>query len=99
MVIFSIALLFFCFKISNLATRISVSIMSALVGTLIIWCIRAVWETTDDDVWRESLIVIRRTRSNLFKRVNDFNPFRTRRVLPHVPQDDHIALTDRLGGV
>jgi hypothetical protein len=73
--------------------------MSALVGTLIIWCIRAVWETTDDDVWRESLIVIRRTRSNLFKRVNDFNPFRTRRVPHHVPQDDHITLTDRLGGV
>ncbi|KAI0278418.1 hypothetical protein BGY98DRAFT_974206 [Russula aff. rugulosa BPL654] len=73
--------------------------MSVLVATLIIWCIRAAWETTDGEVWRDSLIVIRRTRSNLFKRVKDFYPFRTRRVPRHVPPNEHITLTDRLGGV
>jgi hypothetical protein len=99
MVIFFIALLLFCFRISNLATRISVSVMSVLVATLIIRCILTAWESTDsDDVWRDSLTVFRRTRDELFKRVKDFNPFRTRRVPRHAPQNDDITLTD-LGGV
>jgi hypothetical protein len=102
MVIFFIALLLFCFEISNLATRISVSIMSALVTALVIWCIWTAWESNDDEsVWQESLIVFQRARSNLFKRVKGLNPFRTRRVPRHVPHDDHITLTrtDRLGRV
>ena len=101
MVIFFIALLLFCFKISNLATRISVSIMSVFVAILIIWCIRTAWETTDgEDVWKDSLVVFRRARSDLFKRVMDFNPFRARRALRHVPQDDHmITMADRVGRV
>jgi hypothetical protein len=99
MVIFFIALLLFCFEISNLATRISVSIMSALVSALIIWCIWTAWEYTESvDVWRDSLVVFQRTGSNLFKRVKDFKPFRSRRVPRHVPQDD-ITLNDRLGRV
>jgi hypothetical protein len=86
--------LLFCFEISNLATRISVSIMSALVTTLIIWCIRTAWESTEGIyVWRDSLVVIRRTCSNLFQCVTDFKPFRSHRV----PQDDHITLADRMG--
>jgi hypothetical protein len=104
MVTFFIALLLFCIRISNLATRVSVSIASVLVVALIIWCIWTAWESTDgEDVWRDSLAVLRRTRSNLFKRVKDFNPFRALRVSRHVPrhvqQDDHITLTDRLGRV
>ena len=67
--------------------------MSVLVATLIIWCIRTAWESTEgEDVWRDSLIVLRRTRSNLFKGVKDFNPFRTRRVPRQV---NHITLADR----
>jgi len=98
MVIFFVALLLFCFRISNLSTRIFVAIMSFLVVTLVMWCIRTAWESTEgEDVWQESLIVLRRARSNLFKRMK--NPFRTHRVLHHVPQDDHITLTERLGGV
>jgi hypothetical protein len=102
MVIFFIALLIFCFRISNLGTRISVSIMSVLVAALIIWCIRTAWESTEgEDVWRDSLTVFRRARSDLFKRVKDFSfsPFRNRRVPRHVLQDGHISLTDRLGRV
>jgi hypothetical protein len=97
---FFIALLLFCFRISNLATRISVAIASALVAALIIWCIWTAWESTEsEDVWRDSLVVFRRARINLFKRVKGFNPFRTRRVAHHVPQDDQFTLTDRLGRV
>ena len=100
MVIFSIALLLFCFKISNLATRISVSIMTALVATLVIWCIRTSWESTEgEDVWQDSLAVFRRTRGNLIKRLKDCISFRTRRVQRHVIQDNHITLTDRVGRV
>jgi hypothetical protein len=100
MVIFFIALLLFCFKISNLATRISVTIMTVLMAVLIIWCIRTAWESTEgEDVWRDSLTVFRRARSNLFQRVKGFNPFRSRRVPRNVPQDDQFTLTDRLGRV
>ena len=71
--------------------------MSVLVATLIIWCIRTAWESTEgEDVWKDSLAVFRRTRSNLFDRVKNFNPFRTRRVPHHVLQDDRITLTDRV---
>ncbi|KAF8474433.1 hypothetical protein DFH94DRAFT_131009 [Russula ochroleuca] len=81
MVIFFIALLLFCFKISNVSTRIFVAMMSVLVATLIGWCIRTAWESSDDDdVWENSLAVLRRTRVALFKRVKEFIPFHTRRV-------------------
>ena len=101
MVIFFIALLLFCFSISNRATRIAVSIMSVFVAVLIIWCIRTAWETTGEDVWRDNLNVFRRARGNLFKYVKDFNPFRARRPPRHVPhpQDDQFTLTDRQGRV
>ena len=97
MVTFFIALLLFCFSISNPATRICVSIMTVVVATLVIWCIRTAWESTEgEDVWRDSLTVVRRTYSNLFKSVKDFKPFRTRRVPRQVLQDDRITLTDRV---
>jgi uncharacterized membrane protein YccC len=96
MVMFSIALLLFCFTISNVATRIFVAIMSVLVATLIGWCIRTSWDLVEDDeVWEKSMIVLRRTGGILFERVMRFKPFHTRRV----PQGDHITLTGRLGEV
>jgi hypothetical protein len=76
--------------------------MSVLVAVLIMWCIRTAWETTDgEDVWRDSLNVFRRARSDLFKRVTYFNPFRARRTPRHFPhlQDDQFTLTDRQGRV
>ncbi len=98
--IFFIALLLLCFTISNTATIISVSIMSALVVSLVIWCIRTSWESTEgEDVWRDSLVVFKRARGNLLERVMEFNPFRTRRFPRDISQDDHITLTDRVGRV
>ena len=99
---FLIALLLFCFSISNSPSRIFVAIMLALVATLIGWCIRTAWkddddDDDDDDVWQNSLVVLRRTCGTLVGCVKEFNPFHTRRV----PQDDRITLNSRLneGGV
>jgi hypothetical protein len=94
MVIFFIALLLFCFSISNIPTRIFVAIMSVLICTLIGWGIRTAWESKDDegDVWEKSLVVLRRTRVALFERVKDVIPFHTRRL----PQDDRFTLNNYL---
>ncbi len=81
MVTFFIALLLLCFTISNRATRISVLIMSVLVVSLIIWCIRTAWESTEcEDVWQDNLVVLKRTRDNLFKRVRNLIHFAPSRV-------------------
>jgi hypothetical protein len=65
--------------------------MSVLVATLIGWYIRTAWRSAEDShVWRESLVVLRRTRGVLFERLKELNPFRRRRVPLHrrrVPQD------------
>jgi hypothetical protein len=95
MVMFTMALLLFCFTISNVSTRIFVAIMSVLVATLIGWSIWTSWDFGQDDVWQKSLVVLRRTRGALFKRVKRLNPFDTRRAT-RVPQDDHITLTGQL---
>ena len=93
MVTFFIALLLYSFNISNVSTRIFVAIMSALVASLIGWCIRTDWESRDDDdVWQNSLVVLRRTGGALVERIKEFNPFQT----SHIPQDDHITLNSRL---
>jgi hypothetical protein len=101
MVMFSIALLFFCFTISNASTRVFVAIMSVLVATLVGCCIRISWDFTEDNedgAWQKSLAVLQRTGGVLFDRVKGFNPFHT---IPfptrRVPQGDHIAMTGRLG--
>jgi hypothetical protein len=97
MVTFFIALLIFCIRISNPATRISVAIASVVVAILVIWCIRTAWESTEgEDVWRDSVIVFRRARTNLFKRVKNLNlnPFGVRRGHRH-SQDDQFTLTER----
>ena len=96
MVIFFVALLLFCFSISNVSTRIFVTISSVLVITLIGWCIRIIRQSTEDeDVWQKSLAVLRRTRGALFERVKNFNPFHTHRFLNH----DTISLNSRSGEV
>ena len=82
---FFIALLLFCFSISNHPTRISVAIVSVLTATLIGWSIRTAWEykDDDDDVRERSLGVFRPTRVALFERVKEFILFHmnhTRRV-------------------
>ncbi|KAI9458587.1 hypothetical protein BJY52DRAFT_412734 [Lactarius psammicola] len=56
MVMFSIALLLLCFSISNLSTRIFVSVTSVMVAALIGWCIRSAWESSDErGAWLNSL--------------------------------------------
>jgi hypothetical protein len=92
MVLFFIALLLLCFNISNTSTRIFVAIMSALVTTLIGWCIRISWDLVENDkLWKKSLVVTRRIGGALFKHVKKLNPFHGRRL----PQDDHITLTSQ----
>jgi hypothetical protein len=95
MVIFFIALLLFCFSISNAPTRVFVAMMSVLMVTLIGWGIRTAWESEEDEdeVWEKSLAVFRRTRSVLFDRVKEVIPFHTRRF-----PDDAITLNSRNEG-
>jgi hypothetical protein len=47
MATFSIALLLFCFGISNPSTRIFVAVTSVMVAALIGWCIRSAWESSE----------------------------------------------------
>jgi hypothetical protein len=52
MVMFSIALLLFCFGISNPLTRIFSAVAAVMVTALIGWCIRGAWESSDErGVW------------------------------------------------
>ena len=98
MVIFFVALLLFCFTISNILTRIFVAISSVLLATLIGWCIWTAWESAEDeDIWPDTLAVLRRTRGILFERVKELNPFCTHSS--RVSQHDNITLTDQLGDV
>ena len=70
--------------------------MSVIVFTLIGWCILNAWESNEDeDVWQNSLVVLRRTRVILFECVKGLNPFHICRV----PQHDHFTLSDQLGEV
>ena len=96
MVIFFIALLLFCFSISNALTRIFVAISSVLVVALVGGCIWADWESTEnDEIWKISVSALRRTRGDLSERIKSFNPFYPRRV----PEHDNISLADRPGEV
>ena len=49
MVIFFIALLLFCFSISNVPTRIFVAMMSVLMAALIGWGVWTAWESEEDE--------------------------------------------------
>ena len=105
MVIFSIALLLLCFTISNTLTRSFVAVMSTLVAALIMWCIRTAWESTEDfDVWHNNLVVLRRTRDNLYKRVKKLGrditgPFSTRHPQEDIRSMRSISMSERPLGV
>jgi uncharacterized membrane protein YccC len=80
MVLFFIALLLLCFNISNVSTRVFVTIMSALVATLIGWCIRISWDLVENDkLWKKTLAVLQRIGGVLFENVTKLNPFPIRR--------------------
>ena len=94
MVIFFVALLLFCFSISNHSTRIFVAIMSVLMAALIGWCIWTDWDSREEygeDVWQNYLLVLWRTCGAVFERIKEFIPFHTRRV-----PDDGITLNSGL---
>jgi uncharacterized membrane protein YccC len=101
MVIFFIALLLFCFTISNTATRAFVVAMSVITAVLVLWCIWLAWETTEDyDLWQNSKDALRRTRNDIVKRGKEFgqdllSPFSTRRA-PEVAHSIH-SMAERQG--
>jgi hypothetical protein len=99
MVIFFVALLLFCVKISNTSTRTVVSAMSVVVAVLIMCCIRITWRPTEDyEVWHESLVALRRTRNDLFKRVMELGQdVLSRLVTRPTPEDVHDihSMTDQ----
>jgi hypothetical protein len=87
MVIFSVALLLFCFTISDTSTRIATGTMSAVVAAPVAWCIRTAWESGDTRGVQDSLLTLRRTGDRLFARLKHFvlvliplRPFPTRRT-------------------
>ena len=45
---FSVALLLFCFSISNPLTRVFVAVTSVIVAALICWCIKSFWESGEE---------------------------------------------------
>jgi len=57
MMMFFVALLLVCFRISNLSTRIFVAVTSVIVAVLIAWCILWSWRSGDSGkVWVNSLL-------------------------------------------
>lgn len=99
MMIFFVALLLFCVKISNTSTRTVVSVMSAIIAVLIMCCIRIAWKPTEDyEVWHESLVALRRTRNGVFKRVMELGQDVLGRLVTRpTPEDDHDihSMTDQ----
>ena len=97
MATFFIALLLFCFTISNKLTRISVAAMSMIMVVLVAWSVQVLGSNLAKEVFYSSLAVLRRSRHRFLA---SLNPVRTRRVPRQVPPShDHITLTDRLGRV
>ena len=76
MVTFFIALLLFCFTISNKSTRISVAVMSTLVVVLVVWSMQALESELAKEVFYHSLAVLRRSRHRFLPSFNRL--FRTR---------------------
>lgn len=86
--IFFIAVLLFCFTVSNTLTRSFVAVMSVLVVVIIICCIRIAWEPAEDyDVWHKCLFTLRRTRDDLFQRVKELVQDLGRCSSRHTPED------------
>jgi hypothetical protein len=107
MVIFSVALLLFCFTISNTSTRIATGTMSAVVAALVAWCIRTAWESGDTrGVRQDSLLTLRREGDRLFARLKHFvlvlipfRPFPTRRASEDVHSVHSMVDRQPEGGV
>jgi hypothetical protein len=76
MATFFIALLLFCFTISNKATRISVAAMSIMMVVLVAWSIRALESKLAEQVFHNSFAVLRRTHHRVLAWLNRL--FRTR---------------------
>ncbi|KAH9050808.1 hypothetical protein EDB87DRAFT_1168343 [Lactarius vividus] len=67
MMSFFVALLLFCFCISNASTRIFVAVTSVVVAVLVVWCIQNTWGSTGDamEAWFSGLLpFIMRTLDN-----------------------------------
>jgi len=98
MVIFSVALLLFCFTISNTSTRIATGTMSAVIVALVAWCIRTAWKSGDSRGLRQdSLLTLRRARDRLFARLKHFVLVLSIPLSP--PEDVHNvhSMVDRQG--
>ena len=67
---FFIALLLFCFTISNRPTRISVAAMSIIMVVLVVWSIRALESKLGKEVFYNSLAVLRRSRHRFLASLN-----------------------------
>jgi hypothetical protein len=86
--IFFIAVLLFCFTVSNNLTRSFVAGMSALVVVVIICCIRIAWEpSVDYDAWHKCLFTLRRTCDDLSQRVKGLVQDLGRCSSRHPPED------------
>ena len=104
---FSIALLLFCFSISNPSTRIFVAVTSVMVAALIGWCIRNAWESSEDRwLWIDRILPhITRAMDYVHGVRNDIFTFILRCVSPtSLPYGHHSgslqAIHDReRGGV
>jgi hypothetical protein len=70
MVTFFIALLLFCFYISNMSTRIVVAVSSVIMTPPVIVCIVISWQTSDDGaLGRSSFTVLKCSGGRLFARL------------------------------
>ncbi|KAI0248227.1 hypothetical protein BJV78DRAFT_1237684 [Lactifluus subvellereus] len=105
MVMFFIALLLFCFSISNISTRIFVSVMSVMMAPLVVGCILTSWRSSDDgELWHDSLAVLKRSRDGVSARLKHFvlGTFRLHYTRPtsHPPDVDGSthSMTERQNG-
>jgi hypothetical protein len=112
MVIFFIALMLFCFTISNFSTPISVSVSSVMMALLVVGCILASWRTTSDDRglwWQNSPVtVLKRSRDGLSAAIitvityitsSLLSPLRLRSAAHNHNVGSTHAMTERQDGV
>jgi hypothetical protein len=92
MATFFVALLLFCFTISNKPTRISVAAMSIAMVVLVLWSILALKSKLAKEVFHNNLAVLRRSRHRFLAYLNRL--FRTR----HPVSQDSIQMPVRHTG-
>ena len=73
---FFIALLLFSFYYSNTSTRIFVTVASALLAILTLWCIGRAWESSDGrEEWSSNLVpTIKRALSHVRDKCHNLLP-------------------------